>query len=208
MALVHARRLAADRDNPQIETDGPSTPAREPQTADAEAVPALPSRSLKALADLLVPAENPEGAIYGLIVIGALLAGEFGRHESYLDTLGAALISAALYWLAHAYAGLLGGRLLKGGRLTVRVLLEALAHDLAVIRGALIPLAALFLAALAGASQETAVTIAIWSVVSSLVGFELLAGLRAKAAPRELLLELSVGAAMGVAVLGLKIILH
>ncbi len=42
----------------------------------------------------------------------------------------------------------------------------------------------------------------------SLVGFELLAGLRANAAPRELALELGVGVAMGVAILALKIILH
>ncbi len=155
-----------------------------------------------------MPDAKPEGGIYGLIVIGALLAGEFGRHESYLGTLGAAVISAALYWLAHAYAGLLGGRLVSGERLTLKALLAALGHDLALVRGAAVPLLTLFIAALAGASQETAVTIAIWSVVVSLVAFELLAGLRAEAAPRELALEVGVGVAMGVAILALKIILH
>ncbi len=165
MPLVHARRLAGeDRDNPLIEPDGPATPATDQQTPAVQETPHAARRALEALADMVIPAENPEGGIYGLIVIGALLAGEFGRHESYLGTLGAALISAALYWLAHAYSGLLGGRLQHGSRLTARALGQALVRDLALIRGAMIPLATLLVAALAGASQETAVTIAIWSV--------------------------------------------
>ena len=63
-------------------------------------------------------------------------------------------------------------------------------------------------AAIAGASQETAVTIAVWSAIVSLVLFELIAGLRAGMSRGELVLETSVGAAMGLAILALKIVLH
>ena len=163
---------------------------------------------MRRISDWVVPAANPSGAIYGVIVIGALLAAESGRHESYLDTFLSAAIAAALYWVAHSYAGVLGRRLSTGERLTAAALLGALAHDWALIRGASIPLLALAVAALAGAAQETAVTAAVWSSIVSLAAFELIAGLRSGASRGELALEVAVGVAMGLAILALKIVLH
>ncbi len=156
----------------------------------------------------IAPEENPSGVVYGVIVIGALLAAESGRHESYLDTIASAAIAAALYWLAHAYADLLGERLAQHGRLTARALGRALAHDLAIVRGAALPLGVLALAWVAGAAQQNAVTAALWSAIVSLVAFELIAGIRSRASPRELALDGAVGAAMGIAILALKIVLH
>jgi hypothetical protein len=136
-----------------------------------------------------MPAGNPAGVIYGVIVIGALLAAESGNHETYLETVGSAAIAAGLYWLAHAYTTVLGRRLQNHERLTAVALWRALVHDWALIRGAAIPLLVLLVAWATGAAQATAVTAALWSAVASLVGFELLA-------------------AMGLAVLALKIVLH
>jgi len=155
-----------------------------------------------------VPAENPSGVVYGMIVIGALLAAESGRHESYLDTLGSALIAAALYWLAHAYASVLGRRLATQEPLTAKALRGALVHDWALVRGAAIPLLVLLLAWATGAAQATAVTAALWSVVVSLIAFELIAGIRSKATSGELALEVGVGVALGLGILALKIVLH
>ena len=155
-----------------------------------------------------MPAGNPAGVIYGVIVIGALLAAESGRHETYLETVGSAAIAAGLYWLAHAYTTVLGRRLQTLEHLTAVALWRALVHDWALIRGAAIPLLVLLIAWAAGADQATAVSAALWSAVASLVGFELLAGLRSRATRSELLLELAVGAAMGLAILALKIVLH
>ena len=84
--------------------------------------------------------------IYGVIVVGALLAAESGRHESFLDTIGSAVIAAGLYWLAHAYASVLGRRLATHERLTAAALMRALGHDWALVRGAAIPLLAILLA--------------------------------------------------------------
>ena len=44
------------------------------------------------------------GVVYGVITVGALMAAESGRHESYLDAFASALIATLLYWLAHSYA--------------------------------------------------------------------------------------------------------
>ncbi len=159
-------------------------------------------------ADRIVAAENPSGIVYGIIVIGALLSAESGRHETYLDTVASAAIAAALYWFAHAYAEVLGRRLLRHERLSARTLMRALGHDWAIVQGAALPLAALAVGWIAGAAQQTAVTAALWSAIASLVVFELLAGVRARASARELVLEGCAGATMGIAILALKIVLH
>ena len=93
-----------------------------------------------------MPERNPAGVIYGVIVIGALLAAESGRHETYLETVASAAIAAALYWLAHSYTTVLGRRLQAQERLTPAALGRALAHDWALIRGAAIPLLVLLIA--------------------------------------------------------------
>ncbi len=158
--------------------------------------------------DWIVPEANPSGAIYGLVLVGALLAAESGHHESYLDTIASAAITAALYLFAHAYAEILGRRLSEHERLRTRALARELTHDLAILRGAALPLLVLAIGWVAGAAQQTAVTAALWSVIASLIAFELSAGIRAHASTRELLLEGAAGATMGLAILALKIVLH
>ncbi len=156
----------------------------------------------------LVPAGNAAGVVYGVITVGALMAAESGRHESYVDMIGSALVATLLYWLAHAYADLLGRRLATGDRLTAATLGRALLHDWAIVRGAAIPLLALVIAWLAGASKEAGLTAALRTAVVTVVLFELLAGVRAKSTPGELLLKAGVGVTMGLAILALKGILR
>jgi hypothetical protein len=156
----------------------------------------------------VLPPGNPSGAIYGVIMMGALLAAESGRRETYLETFLSALIAACLYWLAHAYATVLGRRLATEQPLTLRGLARALVHDWALVRGAAIPLVALLVAWAAGAAQQTAVDVALYSVVASLVIFELLAGALSGASRPELLIEVGVGLTMGLGVFALQIVLH
>jgi hypothetical protein len=146
--------------------------------------------------------------VYGIITIGTLLAAESPQHETYPETIGSALIALLLYWLAHAYADLLGHRLTLKTRLSASALARTFVHDWAIVSGASIPLVALLIAWALGAAQATAVSAALWTVVASLVIFELLAGARARVSTRELLLEGCVGATMGLAILALKVVLH
>jgi hypothetical protein len=157
---------------------------------------------------LLGPGQKPASVIYGVIVIGALLAAESGSHESYLDTVGSAAIALWLYWLAHAYAYVLGHRLQTHERLSARSLWRALLDESAILTGATLPLLALLLAWATGAAQTTGVEAALWTAVASLIAFELLAGIRARATPGELVLEAGVGMTMGLAILALKVVLH
>lgn len=156
----------------------------------------------------LVPAGNAAGVVYGVITVGALMAAESGRHESYLDAFASAAFATLLYWLAHSYSDLLGRRLETGERLTVGALGRTLAHDWAIVRGAAIPLLALVIAWLVGASRESGVTAALRTAVVTVVVFELLAGIRAKSTPGELLLKGAVGVTMGLAILAVKGVLR
>jgi hypothetical protein len=160
------------------------------------------------LAERLVGEENPAGVVYGVIVVGALLAAESDRHESYAAAVGSGVLATVLYWLAHGYTAVLGRRLLEGGRLTAEALWRAFVRDWAIVRGAAIPLLALILAWVSGAGQQAGVTAAVWSAAASLIVFELVAGVRSKASAPELAIEVAVGVAMGVAILALKVILH
>jgi hypothetical protein len=155
-----------------------------------------------------VPTKNPARFVYGVLTVGALMAAESGHHESYADLIGSALITTCLYWLLHAYSSVLGHRLATSDRLDPPALWHGLTDEWAIVRGAAIPLLALVISWVLGASQETGVTVAIWSAVVSLVVFEVVAALRSRATPGEFVLEVGVGLTMGVAILGLRIVLH
>jgi hypothetical protein len=158
--------------------------------------------------DWALPGENPAGSVYGTITVGALLAAESSLRETYLETVGSVVVALLVYWLAHSYAELLGHRLEVHEPLTAHGLARALGRDWAIVRGAGAPVLALLVGWVVGAEQETAVTVALWICAGSLVALELLAGLRTRARPAELVLQLCVGAAMGVGVIVLRVILH
>lgn len=103
---------------------------------------------------------------------------------------------------------MLGHRLTSRERLSVKAIRDALVHDMGLLRGATIPLLALVLAWVVGASKETGVTAALWCAVAGVIAFELAAAARSRATPRELTLEVGVGIALGVGIIGLKVLLH
>jgi hypothetical protein len=143
--------------------------------------------------------------VYGAIIVGALLAAEAGAHETYGATVLASILATVLSWLAHSYAVVLGERLEGGERIGV---VGPMISERALLRGAVVPLAILLISWAAGLSESTGVTIAIWSVIVSLVVFELIAGFRSHATRTELAIDVAFGLTMGVGILALKILLH
>jgi hypothetical protein len=199
---------AEDRAGSTQAAGEPPQPARTLAASDAPAALELAPSLRKRFLTWLIPETNPAGAIYGMITIGALLAAESGLHETYAETIGSALVALAMYWVAHAYANLLGERLQTQERLSARTLGRNLLHDWSIVSGASPPLLALVISWAVGAGQETAVTAALWTTVGSLIVYELVAGMRSRARRGELVLEGCVGAAMGLGVLALRVILH
>jgi hypothetical protein len=160
------------------------------------------------LAAWIVPERNPAGAVYGLIMLGALLAAESGLRDTYPETIGSATLAVVLYWFAHSYSDVLGLRLDEHGSFSWAELWQTFSHDWAIAKGSSVPLLILLAAWAIGASQITGLTAAVWSIVASLIAFELAAGIRSKARPLEMALEVFVGASMGIGILALRALLH
>ena len=177
------------------------TPARRPPGAG-------PTGALARTVGWILPRESVDRVVYGVILVGALLAAEDGTHESYLDTFLSAVIAAAIYWLAHSYAELLARRLTSQDRLTVGVLARSLVKEAALLTGAAIPILVLVIWRATGASQPSAVNAALWSAVASLIVFELVAAQRTPATLPERVLELGLGVTIGLGIFVLKIVLH
>jgi hypothetical protein len=151
---------------------------------------------------------NPAGAVYGAITVGALLAAESPRRETYVETVAAVLVAVTLYWLAHAYAALLGRRVQAGHRLTGPALRDSLLHEFPILAGAVLPLAALLIGWLGGASLSDSAVIAVWTSAATIVAIEVAAGVRARLATLQLIGQTFVGAAFGLAIILLRVILH
>ncbi|MDQ6805085.1 MAG: hypothetical protein M3065_08965 [Actinomycetota bacterium] len=158
--------------------------------------------------DWLEPDHNPAGVVYGTLIVGAVLATESVRRETLLDTIGATLLALLLYWLAHSYAQTLGDRLERQIPLSASGILRSLVRDRAIIRGAIVPILALLIASAIGASLASAVLVAVWTASATIVTFEVVAGIRARLRGRELVLQICAGGVMGLAIIGLRTVLH
>lgn len=153
-------------------------------------------------------AGNADGAVYGTVMVGVLLAAEDTHHEGYAETIGAAAIVLALYWLMSLYTHTLGIRLRSRGRLSVKLFWSSCAYELAIVEGAFVPVLVLVVAWAAGATVTRGVTAALWATAVSIVALEVAAAWRARVRPRDVWIQAGVGAVMGLAIIALKLVLH
>jgi hypothetical protein len=198
---------------PSGETQGPSTERQGPFT-EHEGVGAMPTpanrgsvaRGARGFFGLIL--NNPGSAIYGTIAVGALLAAESVRRETYGKNIEAVVITLLIYWLAHAYADLAAVRLRSGARLTIGGLGKTMLHELPLLAGATIPLAILLICWAAGTRLSAAVIAALWTSAAIVVTIELSAGIRGRLGARQFLAQVLVGAVLGSLVIFLKVVLH
>ena len=60
-------------------------------------------------------AGDPSNAIYGTIIVAGLLVGEESTHHSILAVVLTIIATLVVFWMAHAYAHVLGGAAGTGG---------------------------------------------------------------------------------------------
>jgi hypothetical protein len=152
--------------------------------------------------------ENPAGMVYGTILIATLLSAESERNETYAKTVAAVLIALALYWLALAYSEFTGRRIKEGEKFTLSGFKRAAHHEISVLVGAAIPLAAIAVGWIAGADLYTSVEIAIYAAAGMIVLFELLVGYWSDATGRDMLAHTVVGVVLGLLIIALRVLLH
>jgi hypothetical protein len=151
---------------------------------------------------------NLGSGVYGLITVSVVIAAESASRETYGETVAAVVLALVLYWLAHSYSELLGWRIRMGERLTPAGLRWALQRELPILVGAAPPLIALLVAWAAGAALSTAIVIALWTAAAAILATELVAGMHADLSRRDLLIQVLVGAGLGVLILVLRLVLH
>lgn len=151
---------------------------------------------------------NPARFVYGTITVGALLATESARRETYLETVGAVVLALVLFWLAHGYAEFTARRLQLTDELTLGAFAESMAHESPILLGSAAPLLAVLLSWAAGATLSTAVTVAIWTAAAMTLAIEVVAGLRSERSGLELVAQITIGLTLGLLVIGIKLVLH
>jgi hypothetical protein len=151
---------------------------------------------------------NFGSAIYGLIIVSALLAAESAVSETYSETLSGVVLALLISWWAHAYSEFVFQRADSGERFTRAGVGWMLRRELPILLGAVPPLLAVLIAWAAGAGLDTAITIALVTAAVTILATEVAAGLQADLSGRELAIQTLVGGAFGLLVLALKLVLH
>jgi hypothetical protein len=169
-----------------------------------------PSRSKLASTVLwwLAPEENPAGLVYGTIAVGAVLAAESTRHDTFPDTVTATVLILVLYWVAHAYAQLTGDRLRRRQELTAGGLWRSLVQEGAIVKGALAPIAVLLVLWAADVSLNTAVTAAVWTSAVLIALIEMAASFRSRISGTQRVAQILLGTLLGGGVLAVRALLH
>lgn len=151
---------------------------------------------------------NPSRLVYGTIAVGAVLAAESARNETYAETVGAVLITLLLYWLAHSYA-LSTARRLDGDQThTLTLFGHAMVEEVDIVFGAALPLLAVLLSWTAGASLATAVAAGIWTSVGEILAIEVVAAVRTERSGLDLVAQSALGLLLGLLILSIKLVLH
>jgi hypothetical protein len=211
MSLPPAERHPLDSDLPPAQRHPPESEASAVQTGEGVVAPqpAASGRGRRAAAWLgSVAFDNAEGAVYGVLLIGVLLATEDTHHETYGETIAAVSMVVALYWVTRLYTHLLGVRLRAKEPLGATLIWRSAVHELPVIEGAMTQMVVLLVAWATGASLTSGVNVTIAATVISMVLLEIAAGWRTKPRQAAIWLRVALGVLMGLAVVAVKVVLH
>ena len=146
--------------------------------------------------------------VYGTVAVGALLAAEDAKRETYADTVGAVAIALLVYWLAHAYADYAEDRLDRKQPLTLDGAAHTLLHDVSLLAGAAVPLLVLLVCWAAGVRLTSAVAAAFWTSAAMIVVIEVVAGVKVRLSARALIAQAGAGAFFGVLIVAVKLLFH
>ena len=141
--------------------------------------------------------------IYGAIITAAILD-TAGGHLSTAALVISVVVTLLVYWLAEEYAEVLGEQV-QGGRLPGRASIrEALAATWPMVTASYLPLLALVLAKLAGASALTAANVGLVVAIVLLTVHGWLAGRAAQLRSWQLFAATSIAASLGLVMILLK----
>jgi hypothetical protein len=148
--------------------------------------------------DWLDPEEHAAGVVYGIITVGAVIAIEGSNNLPVWHDIGATVIVLVIYWIAHAYATIMGDLYRTKERWSWLHVATTLRHEQAILRGASIPIVAMMAAALLGDREAMVTWVGLIVMIILLMAFQVVAGQRAGMRGLALGGQLLVGVFFGV----------
>ena len=141
--------------------------------------------------------------IYGAIITAAILD-TAGGHVSTVALAVSVVVTLLVYWIAEEYAEVLGEQA-AGGQLPSRASIQgALVSTWPMVTASYLPLLAVVLAAVAGASELTAANVGLVVAIVLLTVHGWLAGRAAQLRSWKLLVATSIAAGLGLVMILLK----
>jgi hypothetical protein len=160
---------------------------------------------LRTIVAYITPTRDASGVIYGtLVTAGTILGASEGAHD-VVEVALTVVATLALYWIAHAYAEVVGHADVVAPSWPVAA--RELAVESRMVGACVLPLAILLLADLLGSGFAAATTIALWSTVGLLFIWGLLAARRAHLSRVWAVASGLLYTALGLAIVLLKIVL-
>ncbi len=149
------------------------------------------------------PGRRRAAGIYGAIITAAILAAAGGQLPTAALVISV-VVTLLVYWLAEEYAEVLGEQV-EGGRLPSRAYIrEALGSTWPMVTASYVPLLALVLARLAGASTLTAANVGLAAAIVLLTFHGWLAARAAQLHGWRLFFATSIAAVLGLVMIALK----
>jgi hypothetical protein len=159
---------------------------------------------LRAIIGQIVPARHASGAIYGtLVTAGTILGASEGAHN-VVEVAVTVVVTLTLYWIAHAYAEVIGNadRVAPSWKVATR----ELAAESRMVAACIVPLVILVVADFLGASFELAVTIGLCATIGLLFIWGIAASRRAQLSRGWAVASGLVYTFLGAAIVILKLI--
>lgn len=148
------------------------------------------------------------GAVYGSLLAASVVVGtdpldSFSRLQLVLLLLGTGVV----FWAAHVFARLFGGRIAQGA-LSGRAVRQDFVAEWPIVKAAAPPALAVALSPLFGLGPEGTLWLALCVAIAGQVGWATLAALRAGATRRLVLVAGAANLLLGLLIVLLKVALH
>lgn len=151
-----------------------------------------------------------ESAIYGVILVSALIIVTGQKSDTSWETFLRVLGTVIVFWIAHVFALVVShlGRTVDGDKSFGALLRYALVHSSGLLLGALIPLSVILLGVVGLVTDDTAVWAALWIDVALLgvIGYAAVARMTKDTWAR--VAGSAVTVALGVAIMLMKALIH
>ena len=165
--------------------------------ADVAAGRGLPAPSAR------TSGQRRAAGIYGAIITAAILDTAGGKLPTDVLVVGV-VATLVVYWLAEQYAEVLGGQIAAGALPTWDHIRGQLAETWPMVNASFLPLVALVVARVAGASALAAANVGLIVIVVLLAVYAWAAGRSSGLHGRQLLVATFIAIGLGLAMIGLK----